>query len=90
MLAVVASGVERNAKLSLPVGMIILKAGLSTSSMDIKSQISSRTLRDVTSLDISYVIHRRAVGFSEQSFIGASTPFSFGEAVLVCFPGFAE
>lgn len=90
MLAIVAWGAERNEKLSLPEGMTILKAGLLTSSMDIRSQISSRILCDVTLLDISYFIDPRVVGFSVQSLIGASTPFSIAEAVLVYVLGFAE
>ena len=58
--------------------------------MDIRSQISPRILCDVTLLDISYFLDPRVVGFSVQSFIGASTPFSIGEAVLTYFLGFAE
>ena len=53
MLAVVAWGAERKEKFSLPEGMTILKAGLLTSSMDIRWQISSHILCDVTLLDIS-------------------------------------
>ena len=63
---------------------------LRTSSMDIRSQISPRILCNVTLLDISYFLDPRVVGFSVQSFIGASTPFSIGEAVLTYFLGFAE
>ena len=58
--------------------------------MDMRWQISSRILCDVTLLDISYFIDPRVVGFSVQSLIGASTPFSIAEAVLVYFLGFAE
>ena len=70
--------------------MAIHKEGLSTSSMDIRSQIPSRIPQNVTLLEIPYVIDPRAVGFSVQSFIGTSTPFSTGKAVLVCFLGFEE